>query len=207
MSKILVVDDEEQLLGIVKAILEGDGYEVQTAANGPEALDILEKEEFDLVLLDVMMPEMDGWTVAGEIRNRPQIKNVPVVMLTVKAMSPQYFYSKEAEGILDYINKPFSKKELLRRLRKIFETISKVELMKGRLKHVAAQNLIKEYADLLMAERLYENLKTSLDFSLTKLEKDTEDHKLIEDAKEYGRVLLEEVKKKKKTYDKFIKDL
>jgi CheY-like chemotaxis protein len=207
MSKILVVDDEEQLLTLVKAILEGNGYEVQTATNGPEALDILEKEEFDLVLLDVMMPEMDGWTVAGKIKNRPSIKNVPVVMLTVKTMSPQYFYSKEAEGILDYINKPFSKKELLVRVGKVFETISKVELMKGELKHVAAQNLIEEYEDLLMAERLYENLKTSLDFSLAKSEKDTDNHKLIKDAKEYGEVLLDEVKKKKKTYDKFIKDL
>ena len=82
MNRILVVDDEEALLELVSAILEGEGYEVLTAASGSKALEALEQNEFDLVLLDVMMPEMDGWGVVREMKKRPRMKDLPIAMLT-----------------------------------------------------------------------------------------------------------------------------
>ncbi|RMF89609.1 MAG: response regulator [Methanobacteriota archaeon] len=207
MSTILVVDDEEELLTLVETILKGAGYRVLTALNGPEALSVLEREEVDLVLLDVMMPGMDGWEVAAEIRKNPRTRDVPVAMLTVKAMSPQYFYSKDAEGIMDYINKPFSKKELLDRVKGVLDTVATINAMRERLADAAAPDLIKEYEDLLRAEQLYKNLNMSLRLSLERSEKGSEDHKLLKEAVEYGKVLLKEVKKKKDTYERFIKDL
>ncbi len=203
MSKILVVDDEEELRELVRAILQNEGYEVTSAKNGQQALDILEREDIDLVLLDVMMPGMSGWAVVGEMMKKPYIGSTAIAMLTVKSLEPEYYYSDETEGIVDYINKPFSNKELVARVKNIFETVKKIENVKERLESTAP-NLTKEYEDLIRLERLYDNLKKSLEFSMKKVEKDSQDFKLMKDAVDYGNVLLQEIRKKKDDYEKVI---
>ncbi|MFQ5887611.1 MAG: two-component system response regulator [Candidatus Hydrothermarchaeales archaeon] len=205
MPKILVVDDEEQLLGILRDVLEDEGYKVLTASSGPVALDILEKEKVDLVLLDIMMPEMDGWAVVEEINKRPHIKDVPIAMLTVKTLSPQYFYSDATERLIDYINKPFSNKVLKERVKNILETRSRMESIKESLR-ASAPDFVGEYEELLRTEKLYENLLKSLEFSLTKMEKSSSDYKLIKDAFNYASVLLEEIKKKREAHERLIEE-
>jgi CheY-like chemotaxis protein len=203
MPKILVVDDEEDILNIVSAVLKGAGYEVLTTERGQAALDILEQETVDLVLLDVMMPEMDGWSVVREMKKSPLLKDLPIAMLTVKSMSPDNFYSDEVEGISDYINKPFSKKELLERVEQIFDELERIESIKEKLKP-GTPEFINEYEGLSKAQRLYENLMGSLEYSLSRMRVGSHDYNLLKDAIDYGKVLLERIREKKEGYEKLI---
>jgi len=110
---ILVVDDEPRMARFVRMNLELEGYIISTAANGTEALAKVREELPDLVLLDVMMPEMDGYEVLERIR---QISSVPVIMLTVKAEEVDKVRGLEL-GADDYVTKPFSPRELASRVK------------------------------------------------------------------------------------------
>jgi DNA-binding response OmpR family regulator len=151
-----------------------------------------------------MMPDMDGWEVVKEIKKRPNLKGTPIAMLTVKTMSPQYFYSSEVEELVDYINKPFSKKELLDRIKTIFKEVERVESIKKGLKGTAP-DFMTEYEAISKTEKLYENLLGSLEFSLSGMDVKSHDYKLIKDAHDYGKVLLENIRERKETYEKLIK--
>ncbi len=203
MPRVLVVDDEDDLITIVTAILRSEGFEVLSANRGETALEILESENVDLILLDVMMPEMDGWTVASEIKNRGLALGTPIAMLTVKSMTPANFYSNEIEGITDYINKPFSKEQLLARVKSILDDAEKIKSSRENL-HDTSPNFGAEYADLLRTERLYENLKKSMKLSLSKLDKSSEEYKMISDTFDYCGLLLLRIKEKKEGFEKLI---
>ncbi len=205
MARILVVDDEETLLELVSLILKTEGHEVRTASTGPDALEIMKHERFDLVLLDVMMPDMDGWEVVREMQERPGMKDTPIAMLTVKTMSPQYFYNEAIEGLVDYINKPFSKKELTDRVGTILEEISRINSIKESLK-ISSSEFLAEYEDVSKAFRRYENLMKSLEISLSKMDPGSPDFKLVTDALNYGQVLLERIRGKKEAYEKLIEE-
>ncbi len=205
MSKILVVDDEEALLELVSAILRSEGFSVKTAESGPKALEQLDQERFDLVLLDVMMPDMDGWAVVKEIKSRAHLHELPIAMLTVKTMSPEYFYSDDVEGLVDYINKPFSKQELVDRVKKILSEVGRIDEVKKGLE-LAAPDFMGEYEELARTERLYENLLKSMELSLIRMDGKTRDYKLIKDALDYGKVLLKQVRERKKEYEKLISE-
>ncbi|GKU24099.1 response regulator transcription factor [Clostridium folliculivorans] len=111
--KILVVDDEPKILDVVKAYLEKENYEVTTASDGEEALNIFNKDTFHLVVLDLMLPKITGEDVCHKIR---ALSSVPIIMLTAKADEDE-----RIEGISigadDYITKPFSVRELVVRVR------------------------------------------------------------------------------------------
>ncbi len=110
-GSILVVDDDANALDIVRTFLEARGYSVTTASNGKDALAALEEARPELVLLDVMMPGMDGWEVARIIKNHPSFGNVRVVMLTARGD-----FADKHEGLRvgadDYIVKPIRLEEL-----------------------------------------------------------------------------------------------
>ncbi|HEY5257747.1 MAG TPA: response regulator [Candidatus Baltobacteraceae bacterium] len=116
--RILVVDDDRNLRKIIATNLELAGYHVTPATGGQEALDHLEGEACDLVLLDVMMPYMDGYEVAGHIRSHhnPTISHLPIIMITAKSESEDKIRGFDS-GIDDYITKPFASHELLARVR------------------------------------------------------------------------------------------
>jgi two-component system KDP operon response regulator KdpE len=109
---ILVVDDEPPILRLVRAKLKVDGYEVLTASRGEEALGILEDEVPDLVVLDVMMPDMDGFETLRRIREHSQ---VPVVMLTARGSDADKLKGLQS-GADDYVTKPFNPDELEARI-------------------------------------------------------------------------------------------
>lgn len=111
-KRILVVDDDENILSLERTILEQKGFVVTTAAGGAEALKILGEEEFDLVLLDVMMPEIDGFTVCRRIKEEPRTKEIPVIFLTAKGGGEALAEGFESGAIM-YINKPFTANKLL----------------------------------------------------------------------------------------------
>lgn len=116
MSKrVLVVDDEPRLVNLVKGYLAQEGYEVLTASNGRDALIIARQSQPDLIILDLMMPEMDGWEF---LRRHRQERNTPVIMLTAKVDDMDKVIGLEM-GADDYLTKPFSPRELMARVRAV----------------------------------------------------------------------------------------
>lgn len=115
-KRILVVDDDRNLRKIIQTNLELAGYDVSTAPNGEEAMQLLDVMQPDLVVLDVMMPLMDGYEVARRIRRHPSNTHVPIIMLTAKSEVEDKLAGFEA-GADDYITKPFGPQELLARVR------------------------------------------------------------------------------------------
>jgi DNA-binding response OmpR family regulator len=111
-KKILVVDDDENILNLEKTILEQKGFTVTTAVGGAAALELLAAEVFDLILLDVMMPDVDGFAVCRKIKEDARLKEVPVIFLTAKGGGEALAEGFES-GALMYINKPFTANKLL----------------------------------------------------------------------------------------------
>lgn len=113
MPKILLVDDEPEILYLVRMMLERGGYEVVEAKNGDECLEKLQRTTPDLILLDIMMPGLDGWEICRKIKNDRETKDIPVVMLTVRTSEDSIKKSFEYAGCDAHINKPFDRKHLL----------------------------------------------------------------------------------------------
>ena len=113
MEKILIADDEQLMRQLVIDFLKPEGYEILEAVDGKEALDIYDKEHLDLVLLDVMMPGYDGWTVCREIRRE---STVPIMMLTAKGEEIDQLFAYDL-GADEYITKPFSPKILVAKIK------------------------------------------------------------------------------------------
>ena len=105
-QKILLVDDEPANLVSLEAILEDEGRELLKAESGPEALKILLREDVSLVLLDVQMPEMDGFEVAELMRNRKNTQTIPIIFVTAISKEDQYVFKGYQVGAVDYLFKP-----------------------------------------------------------------------------------------------------
>ena len=121
--KILLADDEESIQTLLTYPLEKDGYEVIVASDGREALDHFAHDRFDLVILDVMMPRLDGLEVCRRIRART---TVPIIMLTAKSEEEDRVRGLDL-GADDYITKPFSTQELLARIESKIAAIEQVD--------------------------------------------------------------------------------
>lgn len=113
MKTILLIDDEQRMLDLLELFLAPHGYRCLQATNGQAALDLFEEENVHLVLLDVMMPGMDGWEVCRRIR---ETSDVPVILLTARSDKPDVVKGLE-QGADDYITKPFDERELMARVR------------------------------------------------------------------------------------------
>lgn len=120
-KKILMVDDERDFVDMVKMRLEKNGYEVIPAYNGKEALEKGKIDKPDLILLDILMPELDGYSTLKELKQIETTKDIPVLVLTAKTGMKDLF---EVEGIADYIIKPFEAEDLLLRIKRALSCIS-----------------------------------------------------------------------------------
>jgi DNA-binding response OmpR family regulator len=118
-KKILVVDDEDDILNFLELVLSEKGYDVVTASGGQEALTRAQLERPDLVLLDIMMPQMDGWEVLKLLRVDEETAEIPVAMLSARTEARDRVQGLQ-EGAVDYICKPFSLSELLTKIEAIF---------------------------------------------------------------------------------------
>lgn len=120
MAKILAVDDEPSIIRLIQINLERAGYEVVTARNGREGLGKVATEKPDLIVLDVMMPAMDGFEALGHLRRDPATRDIPVIMLTAKAMDADVAAGYK-HGVDCYLTKPFNPRELTTFVRRILE--------------------------------------------------------------------------------------
>lgn len=118
-KRIMIVDDEPDTVDLVKLVLETEGYETTAVYSGQEALEKINVERPDLVLLDIMMPQLDGWAVRKEIVENEDTKDIPVVMLTAKAQPLDKMIGLHVVGVTDYITKPFGRQELIDRVKKV----------------------------------------------------------------------------------------
>ncbi len=117
MSKILVVDDEANIRRVVREYAEFEGYEVEEAANGMEAVDLVKNNDYDLIVMDIMMPKLDGFSTCKEIK---KYKSIPVIMLSARGEEYDKLFGFEL-GIDDYVVKPFSPKELMARIKAVIK--------------------------------------------------------------------------------------
>jgi len=118
MKKILIADDRSEVVELVKVTLEGEGYQTIDASDGREALEKIKREKPDLILLDIIMPRMDGFEVLSKVKKDPKTKDIPIIMLTAKGQKSDQEKGKEL-GATGYIIKPFSPSALLKRIEEI----------------------------------------------------------------------------------------
>ena len=179
MPKLLVVDDEEKIREVIKTYAEFEGYEVVEAADGMEAIEKCKQEKFDVIVMDIMMPRLDGFSSYKEIK---KIGDIPVLMLSARGEEYDKLFGFEI-GIDDYVVKPFSPKELMARLNVIVKRHQKSienEVLEfdglkidldGRVVYVDGDKIDltpKEY-DLLVFLASNENIALSRDTLLSKV--------------------------------------
>lgn len=111
--KLLVVDDEEDMRNVIVEYAKYENYEVVEAENGFDAIELVKINDFDLIVMDIMMPKIDGFTTVKEIK---KIKDIPIIMLSARSEEYDKLYGYEL-GIDDYITKPFSPRELIARIK------------------------------------------------------------------------------------------
>ena len=145
---ILIVDDEKRLVSLVQSYLTQEGYRVLTAYNGKDALPIAQKEKPDLIVLDIMMPEMNGYDF---MRAHRAGHDTPIIMLTAKVEDDDKIIGLEL-GADDYVTKPFKPRELMARVRNVLRRAGKGE-PKGKTLRVGEITLNRDSREVLVGER------------------------------------------------------
>lgn len=141
-ERILIVDDEERMREMISEYISVEDYEVDEAANGAEALNKFMRNQYSLIILDVMMPKIDGWGVCKEIRKTSQ---VPIIMLTARGEEYDKLFGFEL-GVDDYLVKPFSPRELLARIKAIIRRSSTVDETQSNPETITIEGLVIECA-------------------------------------------------------------
>jgi CheY-like chemotaxis protein len=161
-SRILIVDDVPQNVQLIGTILMQKGYRVSVARNGLKAIEIVKKTIPDLILLDIMMPEMDGFETCAHLKSLEQTRDIPIIFLTAK--TDMEFIVKGFElGAVDYITKPFNPSEMLARVRThldlkcAVETIERVCRERKEILHVLSHDLANTFLSIVSTLELIEN--------------------------------------------------
>jgi DNA-binding response OmpR family regulator len=118
-KRVVVIEDDPEMIELVKLILAKDGYDVVGSDNGRDGLNLIEEHQPNAVLLDLMMPGMDGWEVYQSMKAHDMMKTIPVIIITAKAQSIDKVLGLHIAKVDDYITKPFSPSELLNSVRRV----------------------------------------------------------------------------------------
>ena len=119
-KQVIYIEDEQEMIDLVGLILSRKGYVVTGAIGGRDGLDMVRQKRPDLVLLDLMMPDMDGWEVFQQMKADENLRQIPVIVITAKAQSIDKVLGLHIARVDDYISKPFSPQELLESVEKVF---------------------------------------------------------------------------------------
>ncbi|MDH5655619.1 MAG: hybrid sensor histidine kinase/response regulator [Spirochaetia bacterium] len=178
-SKILIVDDTPKNIQVLGSILDENGYSVVIATSGKQALESVEKTMPDLILLDVMMPEMDGFETCKALKRNSKFTDIPVLFLTAKVETEDIVLGFEL-GAVDYITKPFNTSELLARvqthlaLRKAHETIARSSNERKELIHVLCHDLTNPIGFLSSIMKMSHNDPAIMETMKSQFEKSIE---------------------------------
>ena len=123
-KKILVIEDEKDIQELLQLYLKRDGYDVHIAKDGETGLRKASQERYNLVLLDLMLPQVDGLEICRNLRSRPETSHIPIIMITAKTEESDRIVGLEM-GADDYITKPFSPREVMARVKAIFRRLEK----------------------------------------------------------------------------------
>ncbi len=118
-KKIICIEDDPAMIDLIKLILTRRGYDVKGASGGREGLEAIERYQPALVLLDLMMPDMDGWEVYQQMKANEAMRNIPVIVITAKAQSIDKVLGLHIAKVDDYVTKPFSPQDLLDSIERI----------------------------------------------------------------------------------------
>jgi CheY-like chemotaxis protein len=124
-KKVLVVDDNVDTVDLVKRVLQKEGYEVLTAFNGLDGYQRAQETQPDLILLDIMMPIMDGFTMNQHLKGNPKTENIPVIIISARSGMAPMFETENGPPIQGYMVKPVSSKVLLLKLEEVFKASQK----------------------------------------------------------------------------------
>lgn len=119
--RILCIEDEAEMIELTRLVLEREGFEVIGAVGGAKGLEALKREKPDLVLLDLMMPDMDGWEVYRQMKANKDLVNIPVIVVTARAQSIDKVLGLQVAKVADYITKPFGPKDLIGSIRRVLD--------------------------------------------------------------------------------------
>jgi DNA-binding response OmpR family regulator len=119
--KILAVDDEPDTLELLRTIFEAEGFIISTAINGKSCIEMVEKFRPDIILLDIMMPSMNGWIVYLNLQKDVETKKIPIIILSAKTLTDESKEKIQQLGIKDYIMKPFDVTDIVNRVKKVLE--------------------------------------------------------------------------------------
>ncbi len=178
-KKILIVEDERDILQLVKLYLEKEGFRTVTAATGPEGLSRARQDKPDLIVLDLMLPEIDGLEVCKRLRSAPETAMLPIIMLTAKAEESDTVIGLEL-GADDYVTKPFSPKALVARIKALFRRLDRSQ---------QENQTVYRYGPLTLDLSRHEVVVNGKDIPLTAKEFGLLEHLL----RNPGRVLTREV--------------
>jgi len=118
-KRIVYIEDEQEMIDLVSLILSRKGYEIIGANGGREGLEIVKSELPDLILLDLMMPDLDGWDVYQQLKAEEDTSNIPVIVITAKAQSIDKVLGLHIAKVDDYISKPFSPQDLVKSIERV----------------------------------------------------------------------------------------
>ena len=121
IKNILCIEDEPEMIDLIRLILNRHGFDVQGADGGREGLEMVKKNPPDLILLDLMMPDIDGWEVYQQIKADEKTKHIPVIVVTAKAQNIDKVLGLHIAKVDDYISKPFSPNALLESVQKVLD--------------------------------------------------------------------------------------
>jgi two-component system response regulator VicR len=119
--RILCIEDEPEMIDLIRLILERKGFEVLGAVGGEEGLDAIRREKPDLILLDLMMPDVDGWEVYRQMKADEELQKIPVVVVTAKAQSIDKVLGLHIAKVDDYITKPFGPSDLVQSVENVLK--------------------------------------------------------------------------------------
>ena len=122
--KMVCIEDDAEMLELIRLIFTRRGYDVHCAESGLEGLEIVRRETPDLILLDLMMPQMDGWEVYQQLKSSEQTRSIPVVVVTAKAQNIDKVLGLHVAHVDDYITKPFKPNELVERVEKVLNRVN-----------------------------------------------------------------------------------
>ena len=121
MTQVLCIEDEPEMIGLLRLLLRRRGLEVVGARGGKEGLAVVEQTPPDLILLDIMMPEMDGWEVYSRLKQNAKSQHIPVIVVTARIQTPEKVAALRETGVDDYITKPFEPAKLLQTIERALD--------------------------------------------------------------------------------------